>query len=307
PAREERVLLPGARLGRVVVPRLPGPHPVAGRPRARGPAGERDARRVRRHRRHALPSAGRDDQRGDGGLPGRPLRPLHPLRQPGGVLVHLHGDHGDHGRRGREGHARRSHRGRGALHGAARGAPGRDLLAVADAAVRHPARGRALLHARGRGAGGARRGGATRGTTATPEGPGPPVGLGGGAALAGVSFEVAPGTVTSLIGPNGAGKTTAFNVITGFQRPTQGTVWHDGEPITGWRPHRIAERGLVRTFQKTSVFPGLPVRENVLTGLHLRGRVGVAAALLARGRVREEERRLGEEADRVLDFLRLGP
>ena len=110
--------------------------------------------------------------------------------------------------------------------------------------------------------------------------------FGGVSALAGVSFQVAPGTVTSLIGPNGAGKTTAFNVITGFQRPTQGTVRHDGETITGWRAHRIAARGLVRTFQKTSVFGGLTVRENVLTGLHLRGRVGVAAALLARARVR---------------------
>jgi branched-chain amino acid transport system ATP-binding protein len=121
-----------------------------------------------------------------------------------------------------------------------------------------------------------------------------------------VSFRVAPGTVTSLIGPNGAGKTTAFNVITGFQRPTRGTVSHEGLPITGWRPHRIAARGLVRTFQKTSLFPGLTVRENVLTGLHLRGRVGVAAALLARGRVREEERRIGNEADRVIDFVGLG-
>ena len=131
--------------------------------------------------------------------------------------------------------------------------------------------------------------------------------FGGVAALAGVSFTVAPGTVTSLIGPNGAGKTTAFNVITGFQRPTQGTVRHDGESITGWRPPRIAARGLVRTFQKTSVFPGLTVRENMLTGLHLRGRVGVGAALLARGRVRAEERRLEAEADRVIDFVGLGP
>ena len=131
--------------------------------------------------------------------------------------------------------------------------------------------------------------------------------FGGVSALAGVSFQVAPGTVTSLIGPNGAGKTTAFNVITGFQRPTQGTVRHDGETITGWRPHRIAARGLVRTFQKTSVFGGLTVRENVLTGLHLRGSVGVAAALLARARVRAEEERLAGEADRVIDFVGLGP
>jgi branched-chain amino acid transport system ATP-binding protein len=127
--------------------------------------------------------------------------------------------------------------------------------------------------------------------------------FGGVAALAGVSFAVAPGTVTSLIGPNGAGKTTAFNVITGFQRPTQGTVHHEGQPITGWRPHRIAARGLVRTFQKTSLFPGLTVRENVLTGLP--ARAGMHGGPAARGRVRRG-RRLGAEADRVMDSVGLG-
>jgi len=129
--------------------------------------------------------------------------------------------------------------------------------------------------------------------------------FGGVTALGGVSFTVTPGAVTSLIGPNGAGKTTAFNVITGFQRPTAGQVHHDGASITGWRPHRIARRGLVRTFQKTSVFPGLTVLENVLTGLHLRGRVGLSAALLRRGRVREEERQLAGEARGVIEFVGL--
>jgi branched-chain amino acid transport system ATP-binding protein len=130
--------------------------------------------------------------------------------------------------------------------------------------------------------------------------------FGGVAALAGVSFAVQPGGVTALIGPNGAGKTTAFNVITGFQAPTAGEVLHEGAAITRWRPSRIAARGLVRTFQKTSVFPGLTVLDNVLTGLHLAGRVGVLAALLARGRVRAEERRLAEEARAVLDTVGLG-
>jgi branched-chain amino acid transport system ATP-binding protein len=131
------------------------------------------------------------------------------------------------------------------------------------------------------------------------------VSFGGVAALADVSFTVAPGAVTSLIGPNGAGKTTAFNVITGFQRPTSGRVSHEGVTITGWRPHRIAERGLVRTFQKTSVFPGLTVTENVLTGLHLRGRVGLPAALFRRSRVRDEERRLAEDAEQLIGFVGL--
>ncbi len=129
--------------------------------------------------------------------------------------------------------------------------------------------------------------------------------FGGVTALGGVSFTVEHGAVTSLIGPNGAGKTTAFNVITGFQRPTAGRVSHDGAAITGWRPYRIAARGLVRTFQKTSLFPALTVMENVLTGLHLRGRVGLAAALLRRGRVRDEERRLADEARRVIEFVGL--
>jgi branched-chain amino acid transport system ATP-binding protein len=131
--------------------------------------------------------------------------------------------------------------------------------------------------------------------------------FGGVAALGGISFAVREGTVTSLIGPNGAGKTTAFNVITGFQRPTAGTVRYAGTPITGLRPCRIAALGLVRTFQKTSVFPALTVRENVLTGLHLRGRTGLAAALLWRRRAVDEERRLLEEVLMVLDFVGLLP
>jgi branched-chain amino acid transport system ATP-binding protein len=116
---------------------------------------------------------------------------------------------------------------------------------------------------------------------------------------------VAPGGITSLIGPNGAGKTTAFNVVTGFQAPTAGSVTWEGTPITRWRPSRIAALGLVRTFQKTSVFPGLTVLDNVLTGLHLRGRTGLAAALFGRRRVREEERRLWDEAAAVLETVGL--
>jgi branched-chain amino acid transport system ATP-binding protein len=129
--------------------------------------------------------------------------------------------------------------------------------------------------------------------------------FGGVAALAGVSFAVRSGGVTSLIGPNGAGKTTAFNVITGFQSPTAGGVAYEGRAITGWRPCRIAALGLVRTFQKTSVFPALSVLDNVLTGLHLRGAVGIGAALLRRRRVAEEERRLRAEALEVLEFVGL--
>src|SRR2546430_11081997 len=121
----------------------------------------------------------------------------------------------------------------------------------------------------------------------------------GALALAGVSFRVEPGTITSLIGPNGAGKTTAFNVITGYLRPTRGRVAWQGEPIAGRRPCEIARRGVVRTFQRTSVFPTLSVFDNVRTGLHLRGTAGVWSVPRPMPRVSPEERRPATAAHRV--------
>jgi len=129
--------------------------------------------------------------------------------------------------------------------------------------------------------------------------------FGGVAALAGVSFQVRPLTITSLIGPNGAGKTTAFNAITGYLRPLRGRVLWDDVPLSGQRPCDIARRGLVRTFQKTSVFPALSVRDNVMIGLHLRGHGRTLGILAGRRAVRVEEARLGAEADGVLEFVGL--
>jgi branched-chain amino acid transport system ATP-binding protein len=130
--------------------------------------------------------------------------------------------------------------------------------------------------------------------------------FGGVTALAGVSFEVRPGTITSLIGPNGAGKTTAFNAITGYLRPRRGRVTFDGAPLTGRRPCDVAARGVVRTFQKTSVFPALSVRDNVMIGLHLRGRSGLLGILAGRRAVAAEEARLAAEAAAIIDFVGLG-
>jgi branched-chain amino acid transport system ATP-binding protein len=130
------------------------------------------------------------------------------------------------------------------------------------------------------------------------------VSFGGVTALAGVSFVVRPPSITSLIGPNGAGKTTAFNAITGYLRANRGRVTWEGAPLAG-RPSDIARRGVVRTFQKTSVFPALSVLENVRTGLHLRGRAGVWSVLAGARRVRAEEARLAETAREILAFVGL--
>jgi len=129
--------------------------------------------------------------------------------------------------------------------------------------------------------------------------------FGGVAALGGVSFEVRPGTITSVIGPNGAGKTTAFNAITGYLRPARGEITWDGAPLTGLPPSAIASRGVVRTFQKTSVFPSLSVADNVAIGLHLRLSAGLLDVLLGRRRARDEERRVAADVEAILAFVGL--
>jgi branched-chain amino acid transport system ATP-binding protein len=91
--------------------------------------------------------------------------------------------------------------------------------------------------------------------------------FGGVAAVDGASLEVASGSVTALIGPNGAGKTSLFNAITGFQRAERGTIRFDGTPIQNAAPHRIARRGLVRTFQTARVFPRMSVLENAMLAI----------------------------------------
>ncbi len=83
-------------------------------------------------------------------------------------------------------------------------------------------------------------------------------------ALNGVDLDVEEGTITGLIGPNGAGKTTLFHCVSGLIPPQSGRVVFDGRDITGKTPHRITQRGLVRTFQIARGFPRLSVIENLM-------------------------------------------
>jgi branched-chain amino acid transport system ATP-binding protein len=78
-----------------------------------------------------------------------------------------------------------------------------------------------------------------------------------------VTLELRRGEVVGLIGPNGAGKSTLVNVLSGFDRPTEGSVELEGRDITGWPAHRRGRHGLARTFQHTHAFRALSVRENV--------------------------------------------
>jgi len=129
--------------------------------------------------------------------------------------------------------------------------------------------------------------------------------IGGLVALGGISFKVPFGAIVSLIGPNGAGKTTAFNAITGFMKPTDGQVFFRGRDLARMTPQRIAALGMVRTFQRTSLFTACTVFENALTALHLRGRTGLVGALLRLPAMRREEAMLQAEAREILDFVGL--
>ena len=129
--------------------------------------------------------------------------------------------------------------------------------------------------------------------------------FGGLAALQDFSMRLAAGEILALIGPNGAGKTTAFNVVTGFQTPTAGRVTHRGVDVTRLSPHRICRLGIVRMFQKTSVFPESTVRDNVITACHRLGRASFWSIVAGTPATRREEARLGERADALLAFTGL--
>ena len=129
--------------------------------------------------------------------------------------------------------------------------------------------------------------------------------FGGLVAVRDVSFAVGERELVSLIGPNGAGKTTAFNLITGFLTPTAGDIRYRGQSLRGKRTHEIAGLGIVRTFQKTSLFDTSSALQNVLIGLHRQGTARSWEILLGRPRVSAEERRLADEARRILDLVGL--
>jgi branched-chain amino acid transport system ATP-binding protein len=93
--------------------------------------------------------------------------------------------------------------------------------------------------------------------------------FGGLLAVNDASFAAMPREITALIGPNGAGKTTLFSIISGFLPPSEGRVTYDGADISHEPPHRLARRGIARTFQIVQPFAGLTVRENIAVGAHL--------------------------------------
>jgi branched-chain amino acid transport system ATP-binding protein len=108
-----------------------------------------------------------------------------------------------------------------------------------------------------------------------------------------------------LIGPNGAGKTTVFNMISGTLRPTEGTIIFNGDKIHSLSANRIAEQGIVRTFQLTNLFGDMTVIENVILGSHQKSGIRLWGSLFNTSSARRKEQYSRQEATRLLDFMGL--
>lgn len=128
---------------------------------------------------------------------------------------------------------------------------------------------------------------------------------GGLTAVNDVSFDVGKGEILSVIGPNGAGKSTLFKLISGFVRPTAGEVLFDGQRISGMAPHKVARLGVVRTFQETTIFKSMTVRDNIIVAHHLRAKASLLDYVLGTRRAQQDEAAFAQSADDLVDFLGL--
>ena len=129
--------------------------------------------------------------------------------------------------------------------------------------------------------------------------------FGGLKAVSDVTLNVRAGEILSLIGPNGAGKTTFFNLVSGFLKPTSGTVRFMDRDVTGMPPHEVAGMGLVRTFQKTNIFADVSVAESIKIGFHLHRRAGLFDILTAGKVSRQENAEVRERSEEILAFTGL--
>lgn len=127
--------------------------------------------------------------------------------------------------------------------------------------------------------------------------------FGGLAALSDISFNVAAGQIVGVIGPNGAGKTTIFNLITGVFGPSSGAIRYQGKDVKGFKPHKITELGIARTFQNIRLFGHISAIENVMVGAHCRTKAGLWQGLWQTKAERQEQKTVSEKARQLLELV----
>lgn len=129
--------------------------------------------------------------------------------------------------------------------------------------------------------------------------------FGGVTALADISVDIGHQELVALIGPNGAGKSSLLNVLSGFYRPSAGTVRFDGQDIGSWPVHRVAQAGLARTFQGTHLLPQMSVLDNILVGRYMHMKSTLTTAFFYYPFAHREEVAHRAVAEEILDFLEL--
>ena len=129
--------------------------------------------------------------------------------------------------------------------------------------------------------------------------------FGGLTAVNEVSFVVNEKEILSVIGPNGAGKSTLFKLISSFLKPTSGEVTFKGERISNLAPHISARKGIVRTFQETTIFRKMTVRDNIIIAHHLRSKASLLGYFFGTKLAKQDETAFGASADEILEFLGL--
>ena len=129
--------------------------------------------------------------------------------------------------------------------------------------------------------------------------------FGGVLAVNGVDFNVGESEILSVIGPNGDGKSTLFKLIASFVHPSSGEVRFRGERISGLAPHIVARKGVVRTFQETTIFRNMSVRDTVIIAHHLRSTASLGGYYFGSAAARADEKQFGRSADEILGFLGL--
>ena len=134
------------------------------------------------------------------------------------------------------------------------------------------------------------------------------ISFGGIRAVESVSFEVQHNKIFSIIGPNGSGKTTIFNMISGIYKPDSGKIFLEDENLVGYRPDRIAMKGIARTFQNIQLFGNASVMDNLMLGRHIHMKTGIMGGAFMWGRhssTAKEEVKNREIIENIVDFLDL--
>ncbi len=118
-----------------------------------------------------------------------------------------------------------------------------------------------------------------------------------------ISFDVAENEILSVIGPNGAGKSTLFKMISSFTPVTSGEVIYRGEKISNLKPHIVARKGIVRTFQETTIFKSMTVRQSVVVAQHLKAKASLAGYFWGSRTAKKDVIAFERYADELLEFL----